>query len=314
MLRLELDSRLVEDAVLAALRGRPRGPYWAKHDALYAVANEEERDQKFAELHRTELEALDLCAPLRAALDEQPLIAEKVRICRVGPAPSARDEGAELFVARRGDASEPVDRSILLRLRPQAFCEPQELLAFLRHELQHIADMLDPAFGYDPELPDVEGGPMRLKLALQRYRVLWDTVIDGRLLRLGRALESARALRQRELTRAFPMLGENVERAFTRWFEAAAPTHAEILSFALDPLKAMGLEKPARGALGLCPLCQCTGVIHDREETALPPVIASEILADFPAWTPDDGICPQCVDLYRGRTLSRDAAGAMPGG
>ncbi len=45
-----------------------------------------------------------------------------------------------------------------------------------------------------------------MKLILQRYRTLWDVVIDGRLARLGLSIAAQRAKRLREFTAAVPVL------------------------------------------------------------------------------------------------------------
>jgi len=72
-------------------------------------------------------------------------------------------------------------------------------------------------------------------LLRERYRVLWNTSIDGRLVRLGLVPPVCRAHRFREFARTFPMLGDRTAEAFTRCFEAAAVTHAELMRGACAP-------------------------------------------------------------------------------
>jgi hypothetical protein len=181
---------------------------------------------------------------------------------------------------------------------------------FLRHELYHIKDMLDPAFGYDPALPDCEGEPARLNLLLRRYRVLWDTVIDGRLWKSGRARDGIKEAHQREFACTFQMLGERARAAFEQWFDLPRPTHAALMQFALNPCPALGIGESAAASVEICPLCNCSARI-EPSGTTIPEPIISEILKDFPNWKPIDGICRQCTDLYSTRPLSRSAMGAF---
>jgi hypothetical protein len=237
----EYDAVLVEEAVALALHARPRAPYWRERSQVYDLADEDEKAREFARLARAEFEALRLGEPVDRALREQPLLAVAAGGCLVLPAASLRDEGAELFVAREDGA--PVRRSIVIRLRARSFADPGALLSFLRHELYHVADMVDPAFGYDPFIDEPGEEPARIKLIVGRYRALWDAAIDGRLARQGRAPDAARSLRRREFAAAFPMLGEAGERAFLRWFDGPAPAHADLVAFARDPCQAVPPER-----------------------------------------------------------------------
>jgi hypothetical protein len=66
----------------------------------------------------------------------------------------------------------------------------------------------------------------------ERYRVVWDAYVDGRLVAASRALVAVRAERLTEFRRAYPELGDGVEAAFERFFEARRCTHAELVAFA----------------------------------------------------------------------------------
>jgi hypothetical protein len=100
----------------------------------------------------------------------------------------------------------------------------------LRHELLHVADMLDPGFGYEPRMG--AGAPLLDHGRQERYRVLWDTYVEGRLVRSGVAPAIVRAERLREFTRAFPALGTRTAAAFERFFDAPRCTHAELVAVA----------------------------------------------------------------------------------
>jgi hypothetical protein len=109
--------------------------------------------------------------------------------------------------------------------------------------------MVDPAFGYEKELPRVDQDPAVVNLLRERYRVLWDTTIDGRLCRGGRLGARARAARLSEFTRAFPMLSEGAEMAFAPWFDEPRPTHAAMVEFIQEPLGSGGDNPAHRPAL-----------------------------------------------------------------
>lgn len=54
--------------------------------------------------------------------------------------------------------------TLVVRLRPQSLLDQGALRTLLRRELLHVADMLDPAFGYLKELPSVDTDPAVLNL------------------------------------------------------------------------------------------------------------------------------------------------------
>ena len=307
---IEYEPELIEEAVLVSLRGHPRERgFRRERDRLYEVRDPEAREAAFRELHATWFEKLELGRPIVQALDERPSIAAATRGCRIGRARARQEEGAELFVRPAATGGrEPDRRWVVVRLRPEAFGTADRLLLFLRHELFHIADMLDPRFGYEPHLPQPVAGPAHERLLRDRYRVLWDAAIDGRLARLGRAPAAARAERLRDFSRAFPMLGPRTEEAFARFFDGAACTHADLVAFATNPGAVAGcvlsdLRSPAPGPHPgeRCPLCRFPTHEFEPGPEGLPGTVLERIRTDFPTWRPAHGMCRQCADLYRAR-------------
>jgi len=231
---LEYAPELLEAALLHALQGSPgASAFHQQRDPLYEIADPEAREASFCALHSAWFARLRLGQVIEQALQEHPLIVQQVQGCKVLRARSARDEGAELFVAA-------ARRWVVLRLRPERLVTPECLLTFLRHELLHIVDMLDPAFGYQPTLPPSEAESVPVHLLQERYRVLWNTSIDGRLVRLGLAPPTCRAHRFREFVQTFPRLGDCAAEAFARFFEGAAVTHAELVRGARAPDAMLG--------------------------------------------------------------------------
>jgi hypothetical protein len=124
--------------------------------------------------------------------------------CRVLRTGRPQDEGAELFdrAVPAGDTNRaPL---LVITVRPALLLDPPSVSRLLRHELAHVADMLDPAFAYQRALPPSDGGPSADNIARDRYRVLWDVTSWTRLRapRLGTTRPAGS-----QFTKAFPMLG-----------------------------------------------------------------------------------------------------------
>jgi hypothetical protein len=215
-------------------------------------------------------------------------------------------------------ASDPASREIQqcnlrLLIRPATLLRVEPAMEFLRHELFHIADMLDPAFAYEPTLPKTEGGPTYDTLIINRYRVLWDVTIAGRMLRRGWCCAAVREQELNNFAQAFAMLNGQCEEPFQRFFDAAEPRHAELVAFAFAPRTAAGnLSNQGVGGTH-CSLCRFPTHAFASEPARLGAEVLAAINEDFPDWTPAKGLCVQCADLYRGRELSMASLKLLPG-
>lgn len=180
-LPIEYERDLVEEAVLLAVVGRPEErAFRARRDAIYAVPDPEGREAHFDALHTEWFASLGLARPIRGALDELPVLAARARVALVGRALSRGEEGADLLVPH-GAAGDGRSASVAIRIRPDRFADPEGLTALLRRELLFVADMLDPEFGYSPDLPKdlLDRAPRRL--IEERYRALWEAYVASRL-------------------------------------------------------------------------------------------------------------------------------------
>lgn len=298
MNRVTYAPDLIEEAVLLAERGAARFDVRAfrqERDRIYEIADAEAREAGFRTLHLECFARLLLDRVVEEVMHEHPEIISAVQACRVVRALSRQEEGADLV-----DALAPGDprgkTMLVLRLRPATVVEPDVLRPLLRHELVHIADMLDPAFAYERTLHPSDDGPSSDTILRDRYRVLWDTTIDGRLVRAGLAAESVRDTRWGEFAATFAMLGDGCATAFERWFHGPRPAHADIVRFATAPLGTAG----GHGA-GRCPLCRFPVASLDaRIERAGEPLLTA-IQQNHPSWRREHGLCPQCFDLYEAR-------------
>src|SRR5262249_54391365 len=126
-----------------------------------------------------------------------PLLATQLTLLAFRRSRGRNDEGAELYVNDLGD------RSGVLALRPERVQPSNELAAFLSHELSRRQDRVDPAFGYRPELAKPYRSPAQQRRLVERYRLLWDITIDGRLTAANRPALATREQRWQELTCAF---------------------------------------------------------------------------------------------------------------
>ena len=311
---IHYEPRLIEEAVFHAQRDSyvSREPEDARN-RIYEISDADERERLFNEINSSWFVRLGLGQTVEQALQEQTIVTAEVEACFIVCATQTKEEGAELFVA----ADKPVDayarRTLRVLLKPESLLDAKSLMTFLRHELFHIADMLDPAFAYEPTLPKAEGGPTYDTLITNRYRVLWDVTIDGRMARRGWCDIAVRAQQLRDFQQAFPMLSENSEELFASFFDAEQPKHADLAAFAFDPRAASGALIHQSAAGTHCPLCKFPTHSFEPKPGQLSDQILQAITADFPSWQPSLGLCAQCADLYRGHQLSMAALRVLPG-
>ncbi|MCK6459347.1 MAG: hypothetical protein L6Q95_05575 [Planctomycetes bacterium] len=191
------------------------------------------------------------------------------------------DEGADLLVGE--------ERTVLLRLPAGAFLDGATLARYLRHEMRHVKDMLDPKFAYERDLGASGRTRAEQELVRNRYCVLWNLAID----RIEEPPVGA-ATRRAQLDRVFAALSDGQRtRLAARFEDPSLRTHPMLLAAARDPWEFLG--EPRRGPVGgqPCPLCGFPTYDWD----GAPPVAA--IRADFPRWDASHGACRQCSDIYR---------------
>lgn len=230
------DAVLVEESVLLAERRlsvADAGTFRAERDRIYDTDDPDEREARFEELHGRLFLQLGLDRPLHEVLADRPELLLRSRACRVMPAVCRSEEAADLRAQVDAPGGTP---TIVIRLRPQSLLDQERLRTLLRRELLHVADMLDPTFGYVPELPGLETDPALVNLLRERYRVVWDATVDGRLCRDGLLETRARAARLAEFRTTFPMLRDRADITFGSWFDEPRPSHAAIVAFIQEPL------------------------------------------------------------------------------
>lgn len=297
---------LVEEAVMLAERTatveKARAFRQARNRA-YQIADADGREAAFREVHREWFATLGLQGAIEQAIGQPGNLSGRLSQCRVLRAVRPQEEGADLFDRAVPDGEADRRPLLVIKVRPALLLDTPFLSGFLRHELVHISDMLDPAFGYRRALPPSDDGPSADNIVRDRYRALWDVTIDGRLARQGMGSPQTRALRAGEFEAAFPMLGPDAAGLFAEWFDRVEPTHERLVEFAMRPPAA------SRNAhTGRCPVCRFPVASLDRNPERLSVAARQRIERDYPGWRVDHGLCAQCLDLYEAQHVSHNRA------
>ncbi len=157
-----------------------------------------------------------------AVLDAVAVLDGRFGEVRLSPASAAVEEGAEVGA----------DGTTLgLIVLPGRFADPNRLTQFLRHELGHLADILDHTFGYGDTLDGLMMTP-----ALRRgCKLLWACSVDGRTAqRGGMPLHSSEEY-EAEFARRFPGLRPAAVREAVKelWHEER-PCYGCLMQMAAD--------------------------------------------------------------------------------
>lgn len=292
---------LVEETVLLAegtLDPADARAFRRERDHLYDQVDLDRREADFRAFHMRWFAHLGLHRVIEDIVAPRADILSRVAGCRVSRALIRRDEGADLLDPSPATSRADARPTLALRLRPPELLDPVTLGAFLAHELTHVTDMLDPVFEYERALPPSDDGPSSDNILRDRYRVVWDVTIDGRLARRGLADARVRETRRQEFAATFAMLGDEGPRVFDDWFDRREPTHRALVAFAQAPNGA-GSTNPADS--GRCPLCHFPVAALDPRPGRLSADAQAIVREEYPAWRPDQGLCAQCLDLYEAR-------------
>jgi hypothetical protein len=297
-MQLRYDEDLIEAAVFLRASGRCKGipslqiaRFHRERERLYQILNPDERNTAFFRLHLEWFREWGLEQPLTNTLKEFTVVGEKLTFLAIRKTTVKKEEGAELYVNESGD------RTGLLALRLERFADDSSSLeAFLRHEFTHLHDMLDPLFGYNPvlELPGLNAAQRRL--ATERYRLLWDITIDGRLAFAGWQPMTAREQHEAAFARGYCFWPESRRgKVFETLWHNRATKHSALLGFITDPRGLRQTSGPAPGAS--CPLCDFPTFVW-AQDLDLRPEIINRVAAEFPGWTSDQGLCKRCLETY----------------
>jgi hypothetical protein len=219
------------------------------------------------------------------------LLPEKLHLLAFRKAQNRNDEEAELYVTDHGQ------RNAVVALRPESLADTPCLDAFLRHEFSHLQDMVDPGFEYTPEFKPGPCGSTPQRLTRDRYRLLWDISIDGRLTASEYTTMTSRDHYRTALARGFSFWpNDRQDQVFDSLWNNPHPRHADLAALAADPRDLGAHPAPTPGAP--CPLCGFPTFAwvqpgHFTEE------IIRLIRIEFAAWAPEHGACARCHECYQ---------------
>ena len=301
---LEYSPSLIEEAVMRFIIGRKEEIVFRdERNALYDIEDSERRETAFQDFHMSWFAKLALETPLVESLGSYPHIISKVDRVAIVQAPSKKKEGAELF--RKNDkvySNDEKNTSILITLTPEQFCKRDRLLDYLRHELQHIEDMLNPDFGYKINSSNPKLSSLIDSLFLQRYSVLWDLTVDGRLAKKEWQTSLSKEKHFEIFQQTFQLPQRESSRLFDYFFDNPDPRHEKLEDFAVDPLGWLQDRKNAKDASkGNCSLCTFSSTDLSTNLEQISEEIIELIQKENPDWKLSDPVCSHCIDIYESR-------------
>lgn len=296
-MQLRYDDDFLEAAVFIAASGRrPRvSPlqirrFHGARERCYSILDPDERNGAFFRLHLDWFREWGLENVLLGLLDKYPLMGPALNTLAFRKARAKKDEAAELYVSAENG------RSAVVAMRPERFERDEAVAGLLRHELMHLSDMVDPAFGYSPEVNLPALNPTQQRITRERYRLLWDITIDGRLSSDGHCAATLRGRHAALFQRAFSFWPEERRaQVFESFWNQSNTRHEELLALAADPRDLDHTAVPLPGSP--CPLCHFP-TFEWANRSALSDETLAKLGGQFPDWTPEQGVCKRCVEIY----------------
>lgn len=305
------DIQLVDDIVYKGLAERERNGDIALYEEYHELRNDiyeiEQalRPKRFRDLDHDFFYRLGYDRFLLEILDEYPDVMEAVEEVHVRRATTKQNEGSNV-----------VDdgKKVVIRLYSDQFIEGQEICKVLRHELMHVADMMDEGFGYRAELSQCS--PMEGRIIRDRYRLFWDIRVDGRLHGEGRETIATKEERKKEFVSFFRKIPEKTrDLIFEKLWEGKEPlTHHKMIDISKDVNKLMEVVRESGSGISsdleeevekigplpgtICPLCGFPTSAW-VEDLGTGEEIVKMIKADFPDWGAHDGVCFRCAEYYK---------------
>lgn len=304
-MRIDYEPSFVEQTIFYAGRQDPKleTELHQATDRLYGLTNPTEREESFQAVYGGLFRRLGYDGVITRLLAERPLIESRVQRCIVRQAVSAKKEAAELFVRDTGDPAQPQQRSLFIHAYHESLLNPELFRRRMRREFLHVADMLDESFGYRKDT--LLGNQPRQNLIRDRYRVLWDIYVEGRLSREGHADDKMMLLLSCQFEKVFLKYSACLfPSSFERVYRADKLNHDQLLEWATSPDLLFERDPAApRGTTPgpgeTCPACNFSTFDWFAADEYTPALIAA-VQKAFPKWQPRQGICRQCADIYAG--------------
>jgi len=301
MIQLQYHTELLEQAVRLAARreAATENELHRAIDPIYELPPGPEREARFRATFTTWFAHLKLDRWVDELLSCFSQVVERVEAGLVRSAPRRKAEGAELYMSR--DESAEARRTLVIQICPESLVEGGSVRDTMIRELQHVEDMVDDCFGYEPDALD--GLPARMRIVLDRYRVLWEMRVESTLSRRGILSRSNESGLRGRFLRVFTVGGTAPPVGlFDLLWSERGTSHEVLLSRARNPrswlkqFRAPGQEGPPAMAGEPCPSCgfptfdwyDGTKTEHERLARHL---VASRADAR-------EGVCRQCAEWY----------------
>lgn len=308
-MKIHYDPLLTETVVFQEITRRaergdltPFQQYHAVADPLYH-RRPEAREAALQKLHSQFFATLGFSDTLHLEFRAFPEIEAQVAEILVALAAASAEEGADLSLGQDNGATKRVG----IRLQPDRFLDLPALQRYLRHELLHIVDLLNPTFGY-------EGDTVGNNIIRDRYRLLWCLSIDARLEATGGEPLTDQQTHRRQFDAQYGKFAPAVRHAiFERLWRPEPVSHACLRQMAMDSEGLLrlageagqqeeGRPRPPLLPGSPCPLCRFPSYHFVDNHSLLDSTLTAEIQQDFPDWTGDDGLCERCMEAYTLRT------------
>ncbi len=291
-------------------------------DPVYEKYSLDDRESEFKKLYQYFFGIWGFSDIIQDAFQEFPELKTRIGIVLIKGVLKEDQEGVDILrkwgTVERDLAQQFEEKGLKgvgIKLIPRRFYDPA-LSRYCRHELTHIADLLDDMFNYDPDTR-VGQNPGEETLILQRYRVLWCINIDSRLARSGKEPMFGKEDRFKEFrswNRKIPPA--QIKSVFEGLWQTEFLTHSELVEMATDTARVLeraveveggDVPDPAQNTIMLmpgfpCPLCRFPTYswVEDLEKN-LEPYVLDFIRENHPGWDVQFGACDRCVEVYRMR-------------
>jgi hypothetical protein len=244
MMKFEYDPQLVEQATFLAARSDPEKEC-AMHellDPLYKIGDAESRQRAFREAYGKLFRRFGLDQLVPALAGAFPLLSGRLGRCLVREAERRRAQSADLYRDQSAGRTKEGEQVLIIAVCPECLVDQDRLRPWLYRQLRHIEDMVDERFGYECELP--AGPAVRQNLIRDRYALLWDIFVEGRLIRSGRINGDGVGALKRLFDKAFARDGQLPSRIiFERLVDHAGLTHAQLMAWATEPRRLLGEKR-----------------------------------------------------------------------
>jgi hypothetical protein len=231
-MKIVIEPNFAERTVFTAVRGSlHERKYAAAFAAGHEVADPAGREAAFQALHAEWFDKLGFRARLLRWIGEFPSVASGVEQFAWREARQRQSAGMELYGATGRYA-------VLATMPVRLWLAEDELNYWMRFELTHLADLLDPPFRFDKALVVQGPTPAAQNLARDRYAVLWAVSVDARLEQRHGPGPGVRQRRERELARAFGLPDPAAAAAlagalWSRWSHDR-PDHPTLIAWASE--------------------------------------------------------------------------------